>query len=231
MKIVYGSRDSKLSEPRHARHVMATYTETGRNCPLTCRYHPDGIDANKCYTMGYPIIQHALVNGGIQHGRLLASVQSMLTDRRHGVAYATAITVCRHHVSGDVIDPATGEPDELYIAEIVEVNHLLIAAGIDILGYTHAWHSPLCEPLKPWFMASCDSIEEVRMARRMGWITCTQTPDDSDTPPDDVHLVKCPNQITAGRIKCLQCLLCSPHRLRHDTTRVIVFDDSMEKRK
>jgi hypothetical protein len=37
------------------------------------------------------------------------------------------------------------------------------------IGYTHAWQEEYVQPLKRYFRASCQSVEEVLEARKMGW--------------------------------------------------------------
>lgn len=221
MRVVYGSHDIKLSTPERHAEVMATYTETGTNCPITCHFHPDNDSAYRCYTMkGRPRL-HSLNNNGIEIGKLSASIENMLHDRQQGKRYATKIRICRMHVAGDIIDPTTQRPHIEYVKELVSVCMTLELHGIDILGYTHAWRYDEAQPLKRYFMASCDSWQEVAQARELQWITTT-TKTDQPAPPD-IKAVQCPNQITNGSIKCIDCMLCSPMLLKPDTRRTIVF--------
>jgi len=120
------------------------------------------------------------------------------------------------HIAGDVIDPATGNPDPLYIAELITVCDMLTDSGIDVLGYTHTWRHPDSQPLKKYFLASCDTWQEVEEARGNDWYTqITDTGTLSPTPAE-IKPVLCPNQITAGNVKCRDCMLCSPSKLNRN---------------
>lgn len=89
-----------------------------------------------------------------------------------------------------------GEPIHLPI-EAVE----LLTANFMHVGYTHQWHREDMQIYKPYFMASCDSLIEERIATNMGWRTFTVA---------DQGQVLCPASKPAGKkTHCSACLLCS----------------------
>jgi hypothetical protein len=221
MNIIYSPRNRKLASADDRHKVITTYTTTGANCPLSCTFHPDNDSPNKCYTSKGHTAIHARNAGGIEHGKLLRYVVALLEKRQAGDSRALGIEMLRIHTAGDVIDPTTGRPDVEYIAELVTVCDALHNAGIAILAYTHAWKDADAEPLKRYFMASCDTWEDVAEARACGWLTTKLETDDAT--PADVKAVTCPNQITDGHVKCYDCMLCSPARLGTTSKRVIIF--------
>lgn len=72
-------------------------------------------------------------------------------------------------------------------------------------GYTHAWR--YCDQsLKRWLMASCDSADDERDARALGWDTFTVHPIGTRRPSG---LKPCPASSEAGRkLQCESCLRC-----------------------
>jgi hypothetical protein len=75
------------------------------------------------------------------------------------------------------------------------------------------------QPLKKWFIASCDTVAEVLQAQSMGWMTMITKSANMDT--SGIKIADCPNQITDGRIKCAKCMLCSVSSLPKFSLRVI----------
>ena len=222
MKIVFGSHDVKLSDSTRHNQVMATYTETGNNCPLSCKFHPDNDSPYRCYSMKGNMRFHSQNNAGIDAQYLRARVSSFLTDRANGKKYATRITVCRMHVSGDVINADTKLPDVDYIEAVIWACDELTKNGINVLGYTHAWMYDEVTPLQKYFMASCDDYDTIPDAQARGWMCTTTKPKEETQVPDGVKLASCPNQITDGRIKCIDCMLCSPSKLNNKTTKRVM---------
>lgn len=73
-------------------------------------------------------------------------------------------------------------------------------------GYTHQWRK--CDPeLRHFVMASVESVQQQRKARRMGWKTFRIRNDDE---PLEAHEFVCPASAEAGkRLQCEDCLACS----------------------
>lgn len=223
MKFVIGSGDDKLAPKDRQNEVIATWLETGSNCPTHCKYHPLNNHKHKCYTLKGNSRFHSMNNGGIDAEYLRASVLTLMADRKLGKQRAQRITMIRFHVSGDVINAKTRLPDTDYINALLWAAETMHNDGIMVLGYTHCWMYDEVQPLKRWFMASCDTIEDIHRARALGWMTTTEEKPNPESF-DGIKLVSCPNQITDGNIKCIDCLLCSPSRFKDNSTkRVIAF--------
>jgi len=62
---------------------------------------------------------------------------------------------------------AYGDPSALPFYVIKELDKLFLFST----GYTHQWKNPNFDTLKKYVMASCDSKEEVEIARDRGWST------------------------------------------------------------
>jgi hypothetical protein len=73
-----------------------------------------------------------------------------------------------------------------------------------VTGYTHQWR--VRPTLRQWCMASCDGIDEYRVARRAGWRGFVVRPAGSAAPRG---LVTCPASAEAGkRVTCSTCMQC-----------------------
>lgn len=237
MKFVMNSGDVKLTD---RKNVAVTWNETGTSCPSSCMFHPepDAFGEAKreafgrvtvCYTKkGRSNIQQAHA-GAVDGLKLRVSVKHFLDlrklDKGEGVTAAKRVDAVRWHVSGDVF--SNDAPDIDYISAQVWACEQMQAAGVKSIGYTHGWRHAAVQPLRKWFMASCDTADEVREARALGWMTTVvvnvkNIPTREDL--GDAKLTICPNQITAGRVKCVDCMLCSASFLPSlETPRVIGF--------
>jgi hypothetical protein len=237
MKFVMNSGDVKLTD---RKNVAVTWNETGTSCPSSCMFHPepDAVGEAKreafgrvtvCYTKkGRSNLQQAKA-GTVDALKLRVSVKRFLDLRKlekgEGVTAAKRVDAVRWHVSGDVF--SNDAPDIAYIQAQVWACEQMEAEGVKTIGYTHGWRYDEVQPLKKWFMASCDTAEEVRDARAKGWMTTVVVDvKNIHTREDlgDAKLTICPNQITDGRVKCVDCMLCSPSSLPSlETPRVIGF--------
>jgi len=237
MKFVMNSGDVKLSTDKS---VAATYNETGASCPTSCIFHPTPNDYAKskrnafgrvtvCYTKKGRTNIHQAVAGVVDALKLRVAVSKFLELRDSikgkGVKLAQRVKAIRWHVSGDVFH--NDAPSVDYVNAQVWACEQAKMDDVNSIGYTHGWTHDEVQPLKKWFMASCDNAEEVRDARAKGWMT-TMLVDVNNLPSKEdlggASLTICPNQKTDGRVKCAQCLLCSPSALPKLTTpRVIGF--------
>ena len=91
-------------------------------------------------------------------------------------------------------------------------------------GYTHQWNNPTINSnLKKYCMASCDTVEEYKKAKKMGWRTFrVRLPEKSilkrfgwkikDTLPEQLVLddeIICPASKEAGKLSnCAKCKAC-----------------------
>lgn len=81
-------------------------------------------------------------------------------------------------------------------------------AGIRSVGYTHQWRDARVQPYKKFLMASCDTLDDVREAKALGWrvfYTCI----DTGVIPE--NMIECPAGKPGkfGPIQCRECGLCS----------------------
>lgn len=229
MRFVIGSENDKLSDDKS---VIATYSKTGVSCPSLCMFHPEPNEYAKskrtafgrntiCYTLKGNTRYHQKTLSTIDALKLRVDVRKFLdlrnAKRAKGATQAKRITTIRWNVSGDVFNGDIPSID--YVEAIAWSCRVLAEAGVQSIGYTHGWTYPELEILKPWFMASCDTKDEVIKAQEAGWMTALVMTDDTDI--SGLKLAKCPNQITGGKIKCAKCMLCSRNSLPKFSTRVI----------
>lgn len=237
MKFVLNSGDVKLTD---RKNVAVTWNETGTSCPASCMFHPepDAVGEAKrtafgrvtvCYTKkGRSNLQQAHA-GAVDGLKLRVSVKRFLDLRAmvkgKDVTAAKRVDAVRWHVAGDVFN--NDAPDIDYISAQVWACEQMQAAGVKSIGYTHGWRHAAVQPLRKWFMASCDTADEVREARALGWMTTLVVNVKNIPTRDDLggaKLTICPNQITDGRVKCVDCMLCSASSLPSlETPRVIGF--------
>ena len=95
-----------------------------------------------------------------------------------------------------------------------------IAAGRT--GYTHQWRA--YPELRPYLMASCDSIEDAIEASARGW-RYFRVARKGDTVKR-ANEISCPASHEAGkRTTCESCRLCNGSRGRRETRKSIVIQD------
>ena len=120
---------------------------------------------------------------------------------------------------GTIGDPSTAERPDLYRFIIGALD-----AGLDPIGYTHAWREDWAQDLRPWLRASCETALDVSLARAMGWVpvvtqrTAGDTWDTSEgltryTGDRRVSLgsvsgIVCPAMIRPKAITCNRCRVC-----------------------
>lgn len=97
---------------------------------------------------------------------------------------------------------AWGDPAALPLDTIKAV---IAASNGRWTGYTHAWRTR--PDLKPYCMASCDTLADHAEARAAGWRTFTVLSTGATAPADTIT---CPASKEAGqRMTCAQCNLCN----------------------
>ena len=83
----------------------------------------------------------------------------------------------------------------------------LVRAANGHTGYTHQWAKPESAWLKPYVMASVDSVTEYQAAKLASWRTFRVTAHNSDKQAREIP---CPAAIEQGKgTTCEQCRLCS----------------------
>lgn len=83
---------------------------------------------------------------------------------------------------------------------------MLLAAAAGRTGYTHAWRRMWAQALRPYVMASVDSVAEQDTARAMGWRTFRVR---TKTEPLESNEFACPASPEGGeRMQCIDCQAC-----------------------
>jgi hypothetical protein len=163
-------------------------------CPDTCSLKGGG-----CYAWGLFYLN--ILGKKVASGKLATSLTDALKNR------AAVARIVRHRVAGDSVGDVPGT-----IEECKEVE----AAGLINVGYTHSWREEPSQPLKQYFRASCESVEEVMQARSNGWgatIIIDKDTSEEDIPynlPNGERAYLCPTQVEGnkGKISCNTCTLC-----------------------
>ena len=129
--------------------VIASYSPIS-TCPDSCSFKQGG-----CYAWGLFYLK--ILGNKIDSGRVKAkTLMEAIKDKNK------SCRIVRHRVAGDVV----GDVEEtLNECEIVHSN------GLTNIGYTHHWKSKEAQPLSKWFRASCNSVDDLREAAKLGWST------------------------------------------------------------
>ena len=180
------SSDSKIGK------IVASYSPLD-TCPDSCVFKSGG-----CYAWGLFYLR--ILGKKIEDGRIKArSLKDALSSRDKNCK------VVRHRVAGDVVGDVEGTIEECHMVE---------QEGLINIGYTHDWETEATQPLKEWFRASCNTLEEVAKAKAMGWATTLAVHGENipkTTNIDGQRGVLCPaRHDVAGKkdITCNDCTLC-----------------------
>jgi len=96
----------------------------------------------------------------------------------------------------------------------------LLAAAAGRTGYTHAWRRVWAQALRPYVMASVDSVAEQDTARAMGWRTFRVR---AETEPLQANEFACPASPEGGeRMQCIDCQACDGGRAGKASATIIV---------
>ena len=101
---------------------------------------------------------------------------------------------------GEFGDPAADKQVAETLADILKG----IDASVTRAGYTHQWKKAKAKALKGLVMASCDTLEENKKARKANWGTFYVEP----RKEDNLQNTHCPSQKTKGVVTCAKCGLC-----------------------
>lgn len=178
--------------------IPVTY-RTLDTCPTECAFHPS--KKGGCYATG------RLFGLAEKHGKADSDAE-ILAEL---VRFTPPRSAIRFNVTGDVV-----LDDDVDFDHIEWLNDFARQRpDAKPILYSHAWRR-----LDPgWFdfpvNASCETVEDVRKARALGWQTVITVPYDDDpllgTPIDDSMVVRCPAEYRTG-VDCATCQLCAKDR-------------------
>ena len=118
---------------------------------------------------------------------------------------------------------AYGDPAMVPVAQW----RMLLAGSAGRTGYTHAWRRMWAQALKPYVMASADSVAEQDIARAMGWRTFRVR---SETEPLQANEFACPASPEAGNKKqCIDCKACDGADRAGKASAAIIVHGKMAK--
>tara|TARA_R110000868_G_scaffold214300_1_gene464374 strand:+ start:424 stop:1140 length:717 start_codon:yes stop_codon:yes gene_type:complete len=96
----------------------------------------------------------------------------------------------------------------------------LLAGSSGRTGYTHAWRRMWAQALRPYVMASVDSVAEQDIARAMGWRTFRVR---TETEPLQANEFACPASPEGGeRKQCITCKACDGGRAGKASAAIVV---------
>ena len=173
--------------------VTAYQTGAPANCPAACEH----LDAGTCYVKYFqaPASMFNAWNRGT-YGTLSPEGYGdfMMRAARRGA---------RLFRIGAVGDPAA-VPVALWFALVTACRN----AGMSWTGYTHAWRSADAAGLRPYVMASVDSLSERDDAREAGWRTFRVSTGPFDDAPEGE--TRCPASAERGHVAtCSECHACN----------------------
>mgnify|MGYP007063364451 FL=1 len=192
------SSDSKIGK------IVASYSPLD-TCPDSCVFKSGG-----CYAWGLFYLR--ILGKKIEDGRIKArSLKDALGSRDKNCK------VVRHRVAGDVVGDVDGTIEEC---------HLVEQEGLINIGYTHDWETEVTQPLKEWFRASCNTLEEVAKAKAMGWSTTLAV--HGEGIPKSINIdgqkgVLCPARHDVPDKKDITCNDCTLCKVTDKTKDIIVM--------
>jgi len=104
---------------------------------------------------------------------------------------------------------------------------MLLAGSAGRIGYTHAWRRMWAQALKPYVMASVDSVKEQDIARAMGWRTFRVRTESEGLQANEFA---CPASPEGGlRKQCITCKACDGADRAGKASAAIIVHGSMAK--
>jgi hypothetical protein len=192
------SSDSKIGK------IVASYSPLD-TCPDSCVFKSGG-----CYAWGLFYLR--ILGKKIEDGRIKArSLKDALGSRDKNCK------VVRHRVAGDVVGDVDGTIEEC---------HLVEQEGLINIGYTHDWETEVTQPLKEWFRASCNTLEEVAKAKAMGWSSTLAV--HGEGIPKSINIggqrgVLCPARHDVPEKKDITCNDCTLCKVTDKTKDIVVM--------
>jgi len=192
------SSDSKIGK------IVASYSPL-ETCPDSCVFKDGG-----CYAWGLFYLR--ILGKKIGNGTIKAKSLKTALSARH-----KDCKVVRHRVAGDVVGDVEGTLEECSMVE---------QEGLTNIGYTHDWQSDITQPLKKWFRASCNTLEEVAKAKSMGWSTTLAIHGDNIPRSIDIDGQKgvlCPARHDVPGKKDITCNTCTLCKVTDKTKDIVVM--------
>lgn len=180
---IASTKDKKVGE------VIASYSPI-TSCPDSCSLKTGG-----CYAWGLFYIKK-ISDKLIDNATQPQSLQSVINRR------SVSCRIARHRIAGDIVND---------VPETLQECNEIGKAGLINIGYTHHWKSEEAAPLKPYFRASCQSIEETMEARQKGWAATLIVPKGTAKRivlPNGEIAFRCPAQNPGAHVTCNMCTLC-----------------------
>lgn len=183
--------------------VVASYS-TIDSCPDSCELKSGG-----CYAWGLFYLK--VLSSKIDKQKIIIkSLASALLDRN------PLSKIVRHRVAGDTVGDVGGTLEECALVE---------QSGLINIGYTHNWRAEESQPLKQYFRASCNSLDDVREASAMGWSTTLVAAGNvpKSTMLDDKRAVLCPARHGVEGKKDITCNDCSMCKVSGKTKDLVIM--------
>lgn len=183
--------------------VVASYS-TIDSCPDSCEFKSGG-----CYAWGLFYLK--ILSGKIDRGSIkIKNLSDALLDK------IPAAKIVRHRVAGDVVGDV-----EATLSECRQVE----SANLINIGYTHTWKEEESQPLKQYFRASCNSLEDVVEAHANGWSAALAVTGNvpKSTTIDGKKAVLCParHDVEGKRdITCNDCTMC---KISYKTKDIVIM--------
>lgn len=158
------------------------------------------LDSHDCYAhYGTPAIGHASLSKAAARGE----------DRSMERAFKNRSVQAKMVRIG-----AIGEPGVLPLSWWKKIRATAKSAKLDVIAYTHRWRKR--PDLAKEAMASCDSMDEVDEALRMGFRVAVVLPEDHKglrfTTPGGAKGLVCPAIATGHKVQCNECRKCDASR-------------------
>jgi hypothetical protein len=193
---------------RKLGNIVVSYSPK-TSCPDTCSLKSGGCYAWDLYymrIMGDKIESGKQKVKGVIKDFNIRSLADALKNR------AASCKIVRHRVAGDILGD---------VENTVEDCKTIEKEGLTNIGYTHAWREPYAQPLKNYFRASCQTMEEVKEARAMGWsptVIFTESIGKGKQEIDGDTVVMCPIDDYKKSVTCNSCRLCRVDEKTKDIT-------------
>lgn len=183
---------------RKLGNIIVSYSPKS-SCPDSCSLKTGGCYAWDLYymrIMGEKIeTGKQKIKGKVKEFKIRGLLEA-LKGRKHDCK------IVRHRVAGDIIGDVENTIKD---CETIEKE------GLTNIGYTHAWREKSSEPLKRYFRASCQNMDEVKEAHANGWsatVIFTESIGRGKQKMGDHTVVMCPIDDYKKSVTCNSCRLC-----------------------
>ena len=193
---------------RKLGNIIVSYSPKS-SCPDTCNLKTGGCYAWDLYymrIMGEKIETGKQKIKGVMKDFKIRSLAEALKGRKFDCK------VVRHRVAGDVVGDVENTMQDCKTIE---------EEGLTNIGYSHTWREEFSQPLKQYFRASCQNMEEVKEARANGWaatVIFTDSIGKGKQQIDGETVVMCPIDDYKKSVTCNSCRLCRVDEKTKDIT-------------